>query len=448
MARREAVLFLFVSQWGGMHLTAWRDPSAPVDPALDFGEIVRMVQTAERGKLHGFFLADTLALWSRMSREALTGTAFAVHFDPMMLGAALATVTDRIGLLLTTSTTYNEPFHVARAFASLDHLSGGRAGWNVVTSANPDEAANFGREEHMGHELRYARGQEFVDVVTGLWDSWDDDAFVRDKVSGVYFDPAKLHRLDHRGEHLSVAGPLTVSRPPQGHPVISQAGSSTVGRRFAARIADIVYTLQSDLDEAKAFYAEVKRLVAAEGRDPDAVKVMPGIIMVVGRTQAEADERLGRLDALVEPRIGLEQLATFIDYDLSGLPLDGPVPEIPETRLGPKTLQKHFVDMARRDDLTIRQFIQVGARAGAIAGTPQSIADRIEEWIDGDAADGFNITFADAGESLDVFVEHVVPELQRRGVFHADYAGATLRENLGLPRPLSRYATTDRRDAR
>ncbi len=257
MPDKDAIL-LYFPEWGGMHITAWRDPEAPNDPTMDFATIRRTVQTAERGKFHGFFLADTLAIRHSLSSAALSRTAKAVRFEPMTLMAALASSTEHIGLMLTASTTYNEPFHVARQFASLDHISGGRACWNVVTSGTPGESVNFGRDEHMGHTERYERGSEFFDIVTGLWDSWEDDAFIRDKASGQYFDPEKMHTLDYNGRYLSVAGPLTVSRSPQGRPVIAQAGSSDVGLAFATRIADVIYTMQSDINQAREFYARVK----------------------------------------------------------------------------------------------------------------------------------------------------------------------------------------------
>jgi FMN-dependent oxidoreductase (nitrilotriacetate monooxygenase family) len=354
--------------------------------------------------------------------------------------AALTGHTRDIGLLLTESTTYNEPYHVARQFASLDHLSGGRAGWNVVTSGTPEESVNFGQDQHMDHDLRYQRAEEFFDVVTGLWDSWEEDAFTRDKTTGRYFDPERMHALNYKGRFLSVAGPLTVSRSPQGRPLIAQAGSSDVGRRFAAKVADVIYTMQPTLELGRKFYSEVKGLVSDAGRPPDEVKVLPALVTVVGTSQAEADDRLAQLDELVDPVIGLEQLRSLIDMDLSSFPLDGPVPEVPETKLGSKTRQRFFLDKARRENLTVRQLMQHAARTGAIAAGPMELADYIEEWLVADAADGFNITFADTSSSLDNFVNLVIPELQRRGVFHQDYEGSTLRENLGIPEPGNRYA--------
>ncbi len=437
--RNRQGVFFFFPEWGGMHLSAWRAPDAPADPTMDFEAIKRMVQTAERGKFHGFFLADTLSVRHSLSPVALSRTSKGSRFEPMTLMAALTGFTEHIGLLLTASTTYNEPYHVARQFASLDHLSNGRAGWNVVTSGTPAESKNFGRETHMEHDVRYERGAEFFDIVTGLWDSFEDDAFIRDKETGEYFDVDKMHTLGHRGHHLSVEGPLTIARPVQGRPVIAQAGSSGVGQAFSARIADVIYTLQADIGQARAYYDTIKGLVDEGGRDPQHVKVLPALISVLGRTQAEADERLAELDALVEPAVGLEQLGSLIEADLSGCPLDGPVPEVAETQLGSKTRQKYFLDLARRDGLTVRQLMQVAARTGARAFSPQAMADHLEEWILGGAADGFNLTFADTTSSLDVFVDEVVPELQRRELFHLDYRGTTLRENLGIPRPANRF---------
>jgi FMN-dependent oxidoreductase (nitrilotriacetate monooxygenase family) len=297
----------------------------------------------------------------------------------------------------------------------------------------------------MEHTVRYARGQEFVDAVIGLWDSWEDDAVACDKASGVFFDPEKLHPVDYRGEHLSAAGPLNMSRPPQGHPVIAQAGSSEVGRAFAARNADVIYTLQADLEKGKEFYAEVKEQVAENGRDPEHVKILPALICVVGRSQADADEKLAALDSLVDPAVGLDNLSKMLEHDLSEVPIDSPMPEIPDAQVGSKTRQRYFLDLAKRDNLTVRELMQIAARRGAVAGSANSIADRIQEWVQAGAADGMNITFADATDSLDVFVDEVIPELQRRGIFHREYRGSTLREDLGIPRPVNRFATMPQR---
>lgn len=443
MPSNKDIILFWMPEWSGFHVGAWRDVDGPSRSLPTFESIQRMVHAAERGKVHGCFLADQLVVGFegvRVSTDALRHTAKGVRYEPITLMSALSVCTKRIGLLCTANATFNEPFHVARQFASLDHLSGGRAGWNVVTGTGPDEAMNFGRDESMTHGTRYERAQEFFDVVTGLWDSWEDDAFVCDKDSGLFFDAEKLHALDYHGEHLTVAGPLNIPRPVQGHPVIAQAGSSASGRAFAARNADVIYTLQTDIDRGKEFYAEVKDQVAENGREPEHVKILPGLILVLGRSQADADEKLARLDDLVPSEVGLDRLNSLLQTDLSGYPLDGPVPDIPETQLGAKSRQQRFLDVAKRDNLTLRQAMQAAARLYAVAGTAATIADNIQEWADARAADGFNLTFADAGDSLELFVNELIPELQRRGVFQTEYRGITLRENLGIPRPANRFA--------
>ncbi|MGE4425514.1 MAG: LLM class flavin-dependent oxidoreductase [Solirubrobacteraceae bacterium] len=436
--RKSDVALFWMPEWGGFHVAGWRAADAPDDPTLNFAEIRRMVQRAEAAKLHACFLADALAVGFQgieVSNEALSRTARGTKFEPITLMSALSACTEHIGLLCTASTTYNEPFHVARMFASLDHLSGGRAGWNAVTSKA--ESVNFGGKQ-MGHGQRYERAQEFVEIVRGLWNSWDDDAFIRDRDSGKYFDPEKLHSLDYAGQYLSVAGPLHIARPVQGHPVVAQAGASAEGRAFAARNADVIYTLQSDLGTAKAFYADVKEQSASFGRDPEHLKVLPAQLLLIGRSDAHAEEKLARLDSLVDPRLGMESLTSLIETDLSAYPLDGPVPEVPETQTGSKSRQRYWLDIAKRDGLTVRQLMQVASRAGVVAGSAQSIADTIHEWFEAGAADGFNISFGDATDSFDIFVNEVVPDLQQRGIFRTEYSGSTLRENLGLPRPADR----------
>lgn len=444
MSKRKAALFLFmhVGHWRGIHAGAWREPDGPENPTLDFAFIKKMVLTAERGKFHGVFLSDVLALLDNYSHDALARTVEAEQYEPFTLCSALAACTSKIGLALTANTTYNEPYHVARKFASLDHLSGGRAAWNIVAGGSNTEAQNFSVGEHIDHTARYARAKEFVEVVTGLWDGWDDDAFVRDKESGVFFDVDKMHPLNHKGKYFSVTGPVTIARPVQGHPVLAQAGSSAEGLEFAAGVADIIFTHQHDVEKAREFYAGVKEQIASRGRNPDDVLVLPGMIFLLGRTQAEADEKLAHLDTLGDPRVGLKRLAFMVDFDLSDYPLDDPVPDIPVTERGSKTLQRQYVEMARKKNMTVREFAKLGLNAGTIAVTPEGMADRIEEWVTTRAADGFNLTLAEAA-SLDLFVDYVVPELRRRGIFHDDYHGSTLREYLGLPRPRSRYAQAD-----
>mgnify|MGYP001210672364 CR=1 FL=1 len=439
--KKQAILFWFPT-YRGFHPMAWRDDSTLRDVEMDFDIVRRQVQTAERGKFHAVFFPDSVAVGisgSDVSIDALSRTAKGSAWEPITLLSALAACTERIGLLGTVSTTYSQPYNVARMFASLDHISRGRAGWNVVTTFHAKAGANFGLNENLGHAERYERSQEFFDVVSGLWDSWEDDAFIRDKVSGRYFDPAKLHALNHRGKSLSVAGPLNIARPVQGHPVIAQAGSSPPGQAFAARNADIIYTMHAELTSAKAFYDNIKGQAIAAGRDPEHVKILPATAVCVGRSLAHAQDKLARLDAMVDPVFGMELLTMIMRTDLSGYPLDGPVPDIAEDENGTKTGQKYFIDLAKRDNLTIRQLMQVAARISTVAGSAMDIADRVEEWMDAGAADGFNFTFANDSESLDIFVEEVIPELQRRGRFQTEYRGATLRESLGLPRPANRF---------
>ncbi|WP_256345475.1 NtaA/DmoA family FMN-dependent monooxygenase, partial [Pseudomonas sp. F1002] len=287
----------------GHHVSAWRHPLAQADASLDFEHFKHIAQTAERGKFDALFVADVVALWGH-HHDALSRTARAEHFEPLTLMAALAAVTSNIGLIATATTSYNEPYHIARKFASLDHLSKGRAAWNLVTSVVSDEAWNFGRETHIDHGDRYQRAEEFHDVVKGLWDSWDDDAFTRDKASGEYFDPAKLHTLNHRGEHFSVRGPLNVARPPQGHPVLVQAGASEPGKALAARVAELIFAVNHDLAGAQAFYQDIKQRAAAFGRDPDHIKILPGVTPFIGETREQAQALFEEFQALVDPVLG------------------------------------------------------------------------------------------------------------------------------------------------
>jgi FMN-dependent oxidoreductase (nitrilotriacetate monooxygenase family) len=425
-----------------IHTAAWRYPGAQTDANFNFQHLKRLAQTLERGKFDAFFMADHQALLN-MPMHALKRSGTVTSFEPLTLLPALAVVTERLGLIATASTTYNEPYHVARRFASLDHLSGGRAGWNLVTSGNPHEAMNFGREEHVEHDARYRRAREFFDVVTGLWDSWADDAFVRDVESGIYFDPGKLHTLNHKGEHFSVKGPLNIARPVQGWPVIVQAGASEAGRQIAAETAEAVFTGQTSIVEARKFYADVKSRMRVIGRSPDHMKILPGAFVVVGDTVAEARAKKRKLDSLVHPDSGIASLSVALGTDVSDFDLDGPLPEIPETNASQSGRQR-LVEMALRDNLTVRQLAQiVGGSYGALEliGTPATIADAMEEWLVTEACDGFNVMFPYVPEGLEDVVDRVVPELQRRGIFRTEYEGRTLRENLGLPRPENRFFT-------
>jgi FMN-dependent oxidoreductase (nitrilotriacetate monooxygenase family) len=422
-----------------IHTAAWRYPGAFPDANFNFNHLKRFAQTLERGKFDAFFMADHLAVLN-MPLEALKRSATVTSFDPATLLPALAVVTDRLGLIATSSTTFDEPYHVARRFAALDHLSQGRAGWNVVTTSNPDAALNFGLEAHVEHADRYDRAREFVDVVKGLWDSWADDAFIRDVASGIYFDPEKLHVLNHRGPHLSVRGPLNVARPVQGWPVIVQAGASEDGKQLAAETAEAVFTGGGSLADGQKLYADIKGRMEKIGRDPEHLKILPGAFVVVGDSVDEAKEKRALLDSRVHYDSAIASLSVILGTDASGFDPDGQLPEIPETNAS-KSGRQRMVDLAKRDKLTVRQLAQrVGGYGGlSFVGTAQTIADQMEEWLVGRGSDGFNIMFPFLPAGLDDFVDKVVPELQRRGIFRKEYEGATLRENLGLPRPKNRF---------
>ena len=408
----------------GHHVAAWRHPQT--DLATNPFKVFRQqVRSAEAACLDAVFFADSLALTGNIP-----------SLEPLTLLAALAASTEKIGLIGTATTTYNEPYTVARQFASLDQLSDGRAGWNLVTSDNAAEAANFGRDQHVGHAERYARAREFHQVVTGLWDSWQDGALVNDKAGGVLADPARIRKLDHRGAHFAVAGPLNVTRSPQGRPVVVQAGGSEAGRDLAAATAEVVFTAQPTLAGAQDFYRDIKRRVADKGRHPESLKIMPGLFAVVGASQAEADDKFGMLQSLIEPKAGLALLGRMIgNFDLSGYPLDGPLPELPQTEDGQRSRQQLLTNLAQGQNLSIRQLYEriAGGRGHfTVIGTAQTVADEMQAWFEGGAADGFNFMAPALPGGLDDFLALVVPELQRRGLFRTAYTGTTLREHLGL----------------
>jgi len=424
-----------------IHTAAWRYPGAFPDANFNLAHMVRFAQTLERGKFDAFFMADHLAVLN-MPMAALKRSYTATSFEPLTLLPALAMVTKHLGLIATASTTFDAPYHIARRFASLDHISGGRAGWNIVTTSNPDAALNFGLEEHVEHDERYRRAREFFDVVTGLWDSWADDAFVRDVEQGIFFDPAKLHVLNHKGEHLSVKGPLNIARPVQGWPVIVQAGASDAGRQLAAETAEAIFASQNNLADARTFYADVKARAAAAGRNPEHLKVLPGCFVVVGDSLAEAQAKRAKLDSLVHPDSGIASLSIALGCDASGFDLDKPLPaELPPTNQS-LSGRERVLTMAAREGLTVGQLAQrFGAHYGGLSmmGTPSDIADQMQAWLEQRGCDGFNIMFPFLPEGLDDFVDRVVPELQRRGIFRREYEGATLRDNLGLPRVPNRF---------
>ena len=426
----------------GQHVAAWRHPEAHFHSGASFADAVEVAQTAERGKFDFLFLADTAAVSLSGTPESRGRMGKVVKFEPMTILSALAAVTKHLGLVATSTTTFNEPYTLARQFASLDQISGGRSGWNLVTSNNEDDALNYSLDQHPAHADRYERAIEFAEVVTGLWDSWDEDAFIRDKESGVFFDPSKLHPLHHKGKHFQVRGPLNVGRSPQGRPVLVQAGASGTGRDVAARLAELVFTAQTTFEQGREFYGDVMGRLPRYGRSPAEVLVMPGLYPVVAPTASEAQEKFDYLQSLIHPSVGLAVLEHTIGvHDLDKLPLDGPVPEMPDTN-GPLSRQRLLLDQARRDSLTLWELClaNAGPRGHVLTiGTPSQVVDEMEHWFKDGACDGFNVMPAWLPGSLTDFVDLVIPELQRRGLFRTEYEAMTLRGNLGLPQPISRF---------
>jgi FMN-dependent oxidoreductase (nitrilotriacetate monooxygenase family) len=426
----------------GHHVAAWRHPEASV--GTEFENYLQLARLAEAAKFDAIFFADSVAArlndLDAASRKAHSGI---YPFEPITLLSALSSVTRNIGLVATASTSFSDPFNLARQFASLDRLSGGRAAWNLVTSSDPDAAFNFGHDQQVLHADRYDRAEEFADVVLGLWDSFEDDTFLRDKASGRYFDPEKLHRIAHSGRHFTVRDPLNIPRSPQGRPVIVQAGASEPGKELAARTAEAIFAAQITLEEATAFYADVKGRLSKFGRSHDDLKILPGIFPVVGRTHSEAQEKFEGLQELVQPEVGLNLISQLAGVDLRNYPLDGPVPEQPPATNAGKSRQALVLDLARRENLTIRQlYLRIAGARGhwQVVGTPEEIADTMEERFQNYGADGFNIMAPVMPGGLSDFIELVVPELRRRGLFRSEYEGSTLRENLGLKRPGNRFA--------
>jgi FMN-dependent oxidoreductase (nitrilotriacetate monooxygenase family) len=428
MTKKQMHLGLFL-QGAGHHVSGWRHPDAEAG-SENFDLLRRVAKQAEDAKFDMVFLADGL------TSGVDAHPSMVARFEPLTLLSALAMVTDKIGLAATASTTYGEPYHTARAFASIDHLSHGRAAWNIVTTSYARTANNFSKS-HPEHDERYAVAEEFVDVVRGLWDSWDDDAFPKDKENGVYADPNKVHVLDHAGKYYSVQGPLNIPRSPQGHPVLIQAGSSGPGQDLAARIADIVFTAQQSLAEAQAFYASLKDRVVKAGRNPDSVAVMPGFMPVIGDSFEDAAEKLKELNRWTDIKSAMPLLEERIGHSLADYDLDGPLPDLPisdQLRSRAELLR----DLARRENLTIRDLaLRVAAGRGhhIVLGTAEQIADRMQEWFEGKAADGFNVMPPYFPGGLEDFNRQVVPILQDRGLFRTEYTGSTLRDHLNIARP-------------
>ncbi|MDX1891157.1 LLM class flavin-dependent oxidoreductase [Mycolicibacterium sp. 050158] len=439
--RRELHLNAFLME-AGHHEAAWRLPESNPRADFDLSHWIGLATLAEEAKFDSLFLADG---------PALTGSgAFRPpgQLEPFTLLTALSQHTNRIGLIATVSSTYNEPYNLARRLASVDHVSGGRAGWNVVTSAGADEAANFGLDDRPDHAARYERADEFLSIAKALWDSWESEATLADKESGRYADPARLHAIDHAGSHFKVAGPLNVERPPQGHPLLVQAGSSEDGKNFAARHAEAIFTAHQTYERAADFYRDIKARTAAAGRHPDGVLVLPGIVPFIGSTEAEAIELARQFDDLRIPEYGLSQLAWNLEVDPSVFELDSPLPEFILARpklQGSQSRSDLIIEMAVREHLTVGQILsRLGGGRGhfTFVGTPEQAADTIISWFEGGAADGFNVMAPALPSQLETFVEHVLPILRDKGLFREDYAGTTLREHYGLAVPGNQFHVT------
>jgi FMN-dependent oxidoreductase (nitrilotriacetate monooxygenase family) len=441
--QRQMTLVAFLQAQNCTNLpSSWRHAAAMGD-FLSVEYYQRIARTLEDGRFHIAFFDDRLAMPDRYGddpAEALRHGVRVVKLDLLPLMTAMGLATRRLGIAGTYSTTYFEPFHVARAFATLDHLIGGRAAWNVVTSLNDSEAANFSLESHLAHDLRYDRADEFIQAVLGHWDSWEDDAIVLDKENGVFADPAKVHRLDHRGEWFRSRGPFTVPRTPQGRPVIIQAGQSPRGRNFSARWGEVLFVSFPNLEVARQGYREIKAAIAAAGRDPERVKLLPGVYPIVGETRTIAEEKYAYIEQLHHPSDSTTLLGEVMNLDFAGKQLDEPFSDQELAAIsGGHTIRDRVIRMSGKTNPTPRDFIEISGR-GTIRdhprfiGSPKEVADGLEEWFSSGACDGFIIAGSHVPGAYEDFVRLVVPELQRRGLHQRDYAGTTLRENLGLPR--------------
>ncbi|UCI34550.1 LLM class flavin-dependent oxidoreductase [Mesorhizobium sp. B4-1-4] len=441
MSRKQMKLGLSM-RYMGYHVGSWRHPDVPADGSSLFQSFLDVVQTAERGKFDMVFLADGIGVrLDDKPKGSMARSRHNVELEPLTLLSALAPLTRNIGLVATASTTYNEPYHIARKYGSLDQISGGRAAWNVVTSWSDQEAWNFSMSKQLEYDTRYERAHEFVEVVTGLWDSWDKDAFLLDKESGVFYDEEKMHVLNHVGKHFSVRGPLSVRRSPQGRPILVQAGVSETGQQIAAEYCDMVFMAKNDLKSAQDYYSSVKDRLESFGRQKTDLLMMLGLTPIVGRTREEAQEKYEELESLIDPVVGLSMLYRSFG-DLSHLPLDGPVPKPDLDKVGLKSSAQMYYDLAQKRGLTIRQLykkIGMAQEHKTVVGTAADVVDEMESWFEQGAADGFNITPSLLPHGIDDFVELVLPELRKRGRFRDEYEGRTLRGNLGLPTPASRY---------
>ena len=431
----------------GSHVGEWRHPDAWDKPVVNIANAVRLAQIAEAGKLDALFLADGNGVRQMDKADLFAASSPSDRpgvFEPVTLFSALSMVTKHIGFIATATTTYDEPFHVARRFASLDHISGGRAAWNLVTTSYPRDALNFSHTEHVARDARYERADEFADVVKGLWDSWTDDAFVQDKSSGRFLDPSRVQVLNHRGKHFQVSGPLNAPRPPQGHPVVFSAGQSEAGRELSAKHADCIFAIESTLPKAKELYADFHGRLAKYGREPDDFKIIAGVTIIVGETAQQAEDIVGELDDLVTPEVGVDYLSKMIGRNMKAYPIDDPMPDFSdEEHVGQSGIGRAIVEMTKKEGLTVRQAYQriLPQMAGNMfKGDPIRIADLMETWYREKACDGFMLSAPIVPTGLERFTRLVVPELQRRGLFRKEYEGRMLRQNLGLKQPERRVA--------
>ncbi|WP_180022179.1 LLM class flavin-dependent oxidoreductase [Acinetobacter sp. YH16044] len=448
MSKRQIKLGAFIPTTS-QHVAGWRHPESRPQDHLNIDYAIELAKTAERGLFDAYFLADGLSVRWSSAVEGEKGLGDkGVGFEPVTLFAALSAVTQNIGFIATASTTYEDPYILARKFASLDHISKGRAAWNVVTTASADAAKNFNIQQHPEPKERYERADEFIEVTQKLWDSWEDDTFHYNKETGQFFDARKQHQPNHQGQYYQVLGALNVSRPPQGYPVIVQAGQSEDGRELAAKYAEVIFTAQQNLADAQAFYRDVKNRLVKYGRHADDLKIMPGVSIFVAKTAQEAQEKYDFLNSLIHPEVGLSLLSALAGgINLAKFDLDAPFPKIEDADINFSSRQQMMIDIARKHNFSIRQLYQYIASARGhwtLIGTPEQVVDQLQEWFENDAADGFNILPPTTPAGLNDFVDLIVPELQRRGLFRTAYEGKTLRENLGLKRPENQYVLEKR----